>query len=100
MPSLAVSVPHSLEHDEVIERLKHFAEIVKESYGERVSGLTESWRDDGLDFAFSALGFSTTGQVTVDSNIVRVDSTLPAAALFFKGRIERGLQERLERLLR
>lgn len=100
MPKLKVSVPHSLEHDEVIERLKHFSEVIKQSYGERVSDLTETWRDDGLDFAFSAMGFSTTGEITVDPSGVHVNGSLPVAAMFFKGRIESGIRERLEKLLR
>ena len=84
----------------MLERLQHFSEVIKESYGERVSDLTESWRDDGLDFAFSAMGFATTGAITVEATSVHVTSSLPVAAMFFKGRLENGLRERLEKLLR
>jgi hypothetical protein len=46
------------------------------------------------------MGFSTTGEITVETRIVHVNGSLPAAAMFFKRRIETGIRERLEKLLR
>jgi len=100
MAKLKISHEHSLGRDEAIERLQRFIEMAKEQYGTHVSDLQENWHEEGLDFSFRAMGFSTNGTMRVESNQVHLQSHLPMAALIFKGKIEEAVRKQLQRVLR
>lgn len=100
MPSLNLSVAHTLSQEEARERLQRFLEVVKSQYGEHVNNLEEEWTDEFVRFAFSAMGFSTSGKMTVSQGEVVVDSKIPLAAMMFRGKIESTIREQLTRVLR
>lgn len=100
MPSLNLSVAHSLSQEEARERLQRFLEVVKSQYGEHVNNLEEEWNDEFVRFAFSAMGFSTSGKMTISHEEVVVDSKIPLAAMMFRGKIESTIREQLTRVLR
>jgi len=100
MPSMNLKVEHSLTQEEARERLQRFLELVKAQYGSHVSNLEEEWNENFLRFAFSAMGFSTSGKVTVEATEVVVDSKIPLAAMMVRGKIESTIREQLTRVLR
>jgi putative polyhydroxyalkanoate system protein len=99
MPSLTITVPHSLGADEATARLKTFLERLKEKYKDQMSNLEQQWEGNKLDYGFSTFGFNIKGDLNVEPNEVRVSGSLPFAAMMFKGKIEQSIREELEKLL-
>jgi putative polyhydroxyalkanoate system protein len=99
MPSLTISVPHSLGADEAAARLKNFFEKLKEQYQDKMSNLEQQWNGNKLDYSFSTFGFNIKGDLNVEPGEVKVNGSLPFAAMMFKGKIEQSVREQLEKLL-
>jgi Putative polyhydroxyalkanoic acid system protein (PHA_gran_rgn) len=99
MPSLSIATPHSLGMEVATERLKKFFEKLKARHQDKVSNLEEQWHDNRLDYSFSTYGFAIKGELTVEANEVKVNGSLPFAAMMFKGKIEQSVREELEKLL-
>lgn len=100
MPGINVSVPHQLPQDEALSRVKGLLGQVKAQFSDKVSDLQESWTGYVGTFSFSAMGFPVSGTFTVGASEVILQSTLPFAALPFKGKIESTIRERAAILLR
>ena len=100
MPTLNVTVTHSLEQAEATERLKKKHIEIKEQNTYTVSDIKETWiTPHSLEFSFKILGFSLTGTVESLETSVRIIVSLPAAALLMKGTIESQVRRELEQLL-
>jgi putative polyhydroxyalkanoate system protein len=99
MPSLSISMPHSLGADAATERLKTFFEKLKSRHQDKVSNLEEQWNGNRLDYSFSTFGFNIKGDLTVEPDEIKVNGSLPFAAMMFKGKIEQSVREELEKLL-
>jgi hypothetical protein len=99
MPSMNVSLPHSLSAEEATQRLKSFFEKLKAQHGDKLSNLEEQWNGNKLDFGFSTYGFNIKGDLAVEPGEVKVNGSLPFAAMMFKGKIEQTIREELEKLL-
>jgi hypothetical protein len=99
MPSLTISVPHSLSAEEATARLKTFFARLKERYQDKMSSLEEQWSGNKLDYSFSTFGFSIKGDLNVEPGEVKVNGSLPFAAMMFKGKIEQSVREELEKVL-
>ena len=99
MPSLSISTPHGLTKEEATERLKTFFDKLKERHQDKVSNLEEQWNDNRLDYSFSTYGFNIKGDLTVEPGEVKVNGSLPFAAMMFKGKIEQTVREELEKML-
>jgi hypothetical protein len=99
MPSLTISVPHTLTAEEATTRLKSFFAKLKERHADKMSNLEEAWDGNRLDYAFSTFGFNIKGDMNVDPSEVRVNGSLPFAAMMFKGKIEQSVREELEKVL-
>jgi len=99
MPSLTISTPHTLTAEEATARLKSFFQKLKERHGDKVSNLEESWDGNCLSYAFSTYGFNIKGDLTVEPGEVKVNGSLPFAAMMFKGKIEQSVRDELEKLL-
>lgn len=99
MPSMTLAVPHQLGQVDASNRLKHFLEKVKHHYAGQVSGLSETWTDNVLQFGFTTYGFKIDGKLTVEPAQVVVDGQLPFAAMMFKGKIEQSIRSELTKLL-
>jgi hypothetical protein len=99
MPSLTISVPHSLGAEEAMTRLKHFFEKLKERHQDKMSNLEEQWNGNRLDYAFSTFGFNIKGDLNVEPGEVKVNGSLPFAAMMFKGKIEQSVRDELEKVL-
>lgn len=99
MPSMNVVVAHELTREEATERLRGFLVKVKEHYSDKVNNLQEEWGENSMRFAFSAMGFSTSGEVTVEATEVVVAGKIPLAAMMFRGQIETAIRDQLSRVL-
>jgi Putative polyhydroxyalkanoic acid system protein (PHA_gran_rgn) len=99
MPSLSITVPHSLTGEEALARLKNFFEKLKAQHQDKMSNLEESWDGNKLAYAFSTFGFNIKGDLNVEPGEVKVNGSLPFAAMMFKGKIEQSVRDELERVL-
>jgi len=99
MPSLAITVPHTLEPQEAADRLKRLIEQVKAQYGSHLSELHEEWDGQKGNFRVGAMGFKSTGTVEVRPNEVHIQGSLPFAAVMFKGKIEDAIRQQVEQRL-
>ncbi|HLA83155.1 MAG TPA: polyhydroxyalkanoic acid system family protein [Thermoguttaceae bacterium] len=99
MPTLSVVVPHSLEQEQVVARLKAESETVLSSFGDHVRDFEHSWDDHTLTFRFTTFGMAVDGRVRVEPNQISTTASVPLAAMMFKGAIEANIRNRLEELL-
>ena len=99
MPSLSMSMPHALGQEQAMERLKSFLDLVKERYQDKVSDLNQSWQDNKLTFGFSTFGFKISGDVNVGPSDVKLNASIPIAAMMFKGKIEEALRGEMAKVL-
>jgi putative polyhydroxyalkanoate system protein len=99
MPSLAINVPHTLGAAEATARLKTFFDKLKSRHQDKMSNLEERWDGNRLDYAFSTFGFNIKGDLQIEENEVKVNGSLPFAAMMFKGKIEQSVREELEKAL-
>lgn len=99
MPSLSLTIPHALDQDEAITRMKQESKAALESFGDQVKNLKQEWNDNRVNFSFSAMSFSIDGDMQVNNDNVALTASLPMAAFMFKGIIEQRLRERLGEVL-
>jgi len=99
MPSVSMTVPHAMGQEQATERLKGFLDLVKDRYQDKVSDLTQSWQDNKLTFGFSTFGFKISGDMNVEPTEVKLNATIPFAAMIFKGQIEQALRGELTKVL-
>ena len=99
MPKLNFSVPHNLEKAEAKSRLEAFAGRVREKYQGQVKDVKEWWEGDTLCFAFRTMGINIEGRLAVEDERLNVDGNLPFSAMMFKGKIESGLRDELDKLM-
>ena len=99
MPTMKVSVPHSLDPEEAANRIKNLVGDVKKQFADQVSDVKEEWSGNHAQFSFKAMGFDIAGTVDVNAKEVQIEGKLPFAASLFKGRIESAIQEKARKLL-
>jgi hypothetical protein len=100
MAKLNLVVQHRLAQEEATRRVKTLLKDVKSQFADKISDLHEEWSGDTGTFSFLAMGsFYISGTLTVKSREVQLSGTLPFAASFFKGKIERTIREEAEKKL-
>jgi hypothetical protein len=99
MPKLNIKVAHQLTQDEALKRTHGLLDEVKNQFAEKISNVCEEWEENNCRFSLSAMGFSTSGTLTVKPSEIEISGDLPWAATFFKGKIESAIRERAEKLL-
>lgn len=99
MPSVTISVPHTLEANEAQRRIAHLITESKAKFSDSVTNVEESWTGNHGTFSFKAMGFNVSGNMEVESDSASVEINFPFAALPFKGRIENEITGRLKTLL-
>ncbi len=100
MPQFSYEVPHSLDRDEAITRLKDFTAKVEKAYKDQVSDMAGEWNDNQLTFSFSSFGFAISGELTVEDSKAVVQGKLPFAAAMFRGKIESSIAAELGKALK
>ena len=99
MPGMSISMPHSLGQEEALRRLQAALEKAKARNEGKVTNLQETWSGNRLDYSFSTYGFNVKGDVTVEPSEVKLNGSLPFAAMMFKGKIEQTVRDELSRIL-
>lgn len=99
MPGFTVTVPHKLDNVEARTRIQKLVGELQKQYAGMIQNLKEKWSDNGGEFSFDAMGFSVKGNLFIEPGQIRVDGSLPLAALPFKGRIEEGIRTKAAELL-
>ena len=99
MPMLNMTVPHNLEQNEALTRIKKLLGDVKTQFADKISNLQEDWDGNTGKFQFSAVGLPVSGSLTVKPSTVEISIDLPAAAMLFRGAIESTIRERAAKLL-
>lgn len=100
MPQFNVSVPHHTTKDEATEFVKNVIDKLGERYADKIKDLEQEFDGEKLNFSFKTLGIKVTGEGTVDDENVNIKGNLPIVAAMFKGQIESGLRDSLERLMK
>ena len=96
MPKFNVNVPHEIERDEAIEKLKSFMVDAKQNAPVELKDVEETWDEKGnLAFAFSAMGFRIAGQMVTEGKEIAVSGELPFAAMPFRGALETQLATKI-----
>jgi Putative polyhydroxyalkanoic acid system protein (PHA_gran_rgn) len=74
---LVVSIPHRLDRDEAVHRLKSGLGSVRANFGHLFRVEEETWSGEHLDFRVRALGQSATGTIDVADDHVVLEVALP-----------------------
>lgn len=97
MPKVSVTVPHPYDPDEVVRRAGPYIErIVEDFEGE---DLSVQWHGPQADFSFKILMFKITGDVEVLPQAIRVGIDLPLAAMLFKEKVQKSIEQNLLKAL-
>jgi hypothetical protein len=99
MPKINLSVPHSLEQDVALEKVRGLLDSVKAEHGDRISGLREEWQGNTGKFSFSIMGFPVSGSLVVESSQVNLDGKIPLMAMPFKDKVKNIIMEQAQRIL-
>ena len=99
MPGFSTEVPHNLGRAQAVEKLKGFADRVREKYKDQVSSMSGEWQDNLYNFAITTYGFTISGVLTVEETLARLEAKLPFAALAFKGKIEQSFASEIKKAL-
>jgi putative polyhydroxyalkanoate system protein len=99
MPAMNVEVPHSLGKDAAIAHLQSLMEKIQEHYKDQVKDIQQSWEGDTLNFSFKTFGMTISGTLVVGDDKVTMNGKLPIAAMAFRGQIEGGIRQELEKQL-
>lgn len=99
MSKLSMRVPHRLPQKEALERIQSLLKELKQQFADKFSDLHEEWEENVGKFSLSIMRFSVSGTLTVKPSEVELIGKLPFAAIFFKGKIESIIRERIDALL-
>jgi hypothetical protein len=99
MPGISLVVPHALGQEEAVTRLRDRVGAVRQMYQQQVSDLQETWVGNVLNYSFKTFGFTIQGTVAVEPAEVKLDASLPLAAMMFRGTIEKQIRDHMTRLL-
>ena len=95
MPKVSVSVPHSHDPEEVMNRAKPYLEkLIDDFEGE---DLQVDLGDRQGTFTFRSMMFNIQGDLIVDEEKISVSIDLPLAAMLFKDKVEKGITKLLTR---
>jgi hypothetical protein len=99
MPAFKTEVPHQLGKDEAVQKLPGFVESASQRFQGQVSEFEGEWIDATFRFKLKTYGFKITGEMAVEEATVRLEGTIPFAAMPFKGKIEKSFAAAVEKTL-
>ena len=79
---------HSMPQDAAKEWVGNQLPELLGRFGDSVSNVNHTWRDDVLDFSFRARGFNISGTLEVADTELILEMGIPFLARPFQGRIE------------
>ena len=99
MPSLNMTIPFSISHEEALKRIKTLLSETKKEHGDTIENLKEQWNGNVGTFSFTAKGYDISGTVTVGSSTIELDGKIPFAVSLFKGAITNAINQKAGELL-
>ncbi|MFN0021723.1 MAG: polyhydroxyalkanoic acid system family protein [Pirellulaceae bacterium] len=99
MVPIQISVRHQLGQQAAKLRVQQFLDSLQREYANQISDVQGDWDNDRLQFGFHISGLSIACTLDVEENQVQVRSSLPLAAVLFRGKIEGWIREELEHRL-
>ena len=100
MPHVSLNIPHALDPDEAVQRLKTKLAAALAEHQSHISHFHDEWRNHACAFSFQAVGLKVRGDVAVERAHVQLNVELPFAAMFFKRTIEDRLRQEVTELVR
>jgi hypothetical protein len=103
MPKFSFSVPHSKGREDAKKNLRAYIDKSREYMAKNMNDMKEDWSawdtDNKYAFSFNTFGFNIAGAMTVADDAVKVDGEIPFAAVMFKGKIEQGFKDLVDKAL-
>jgi hypothetical protein len=99
MPSLEMNIPHQLDKEEALKRIRTLLEKVESRFPGQVQELKQDWKGNTGDFSFKVMNMPVSGTLTVDNGNVSLDSKIPLAASMFQGKIKSVILEEARKVL-
>jgi hypothetical protein len=99
MPSIEMSIPHSIGREEALNRIKNLLGNVQTRFSGQLKDVKQEWNNNEGSFSFSVMNMPVSGKLTVNSSDVALDGKLPLAASLFKGKIKEVIMEEAKKVL-
>ncbi len=99
MAQLDITIPHGLPTQEALTRIQGLLKKLQLEQKDTIRDVSETWNGNEGEFSFSAKGFDLSGKIKVEENLVSINSKLPFALSFFKGKISQLIKEKAGELL-
>ncbi len=103
MPKFNFAVPHTVGLEKAKTDLRAYLEKMREYASDKVNDMQEDWSkwdtDHVVNFSLKTFGMAIKGAMTVQADKVAVDGEIPFAAMMFKGKIEEGFRDMVNRAL-
>lgn|SRR5688500_2255032 len=99
MATLDIVIPHELPPQEALARIQGLLSKLQREQKDTIKDVSEQWNGNEGQFSFSAKGFDLSGKIKVEENRVSINSKLPFALSFFKGKISQVIKEKADELL-
>ena len=99
MSYLEIKIPHELEQEEAMRRVKDKLESLKNIYGDKVNNLSEERDIHAGTISFHTMGFKITINLYVGVDLVRLSSRLPFFLSVYRKKIESVISQQGRELL-
>lgn len=97
--TITLSLPHDLSEAEVKSRIVSGIADARTKHPGILSGARETWSGNSMDFSFTSMGQSVTGQVDIEPKVVHLRVNLPAFLALIAERLRPKIQEEGRKLL-
>jgi putative polyhydroxyalkanoate system protein len=98
MANLKISIPHQLTREEAKRRVGELVRQFQQQYG-GLGQVTQRWEGDTMHFTLAMAGMTTTGQVFVEDQAVRLDIPLPWPLSMLAGSVQQRIEQEGHKLL-
>ena len=99
MPSIEMSIPHSIGKEQALTRIKNLLGNVQTRFAGQLKDVKQEWNDNEGTFSFSVMNMPVSGKLTVNNGEVALDGKLPLAASLFQGKIKEVIMEEAKKVL-
>ena len=99
MPSIQVTVHHTLTEHEAMSRIQKLVTNLKDEHGDKISNIAEEWHARTGKFEFTFHGMHLSGTINMHPGAVEIHGKLPLAVSLFRGKIKDVIKEKASELL-
>ena len=93
---MKVTRKHNLTRAEAKEKIEKLLPSLERQYGQFICNITSSWKEDVMEFSFSAQGFNITGNAQVNDVDTTVFLDIPFLLKLLEGKILSTIEETLD----